>query len=311
MAAHRYWRLRILTIAGATSYACVNEFQMRETVSGSDVTGSGTAIASSELGGNVAANAFDNNNTTYWESTSTAWVSDYREFWIGYDFGSGNDKNIEEIVVRSTAFATEAPSQGVLEYSDDGSTWYGKHRIKFGDFTATPEQTVATPQQNTTDGRRYWRILISASYRANFSNLSEIEFRATIGGANFAYGCRVRSISNQGGDGTQYRINDGDTATFWENTSSSGPWWVSFDLGPNMVDKCAQVMLRGGLYNDENPQDFKIQYSDDNSTWVDSLSVTGEPVWSSGEVRTYSTTDSGSTGSSAPVGQARQLVITN
>lgn len=119
----RYWRLRITTPGTQTaSLSTIAEIQMRESVGGADVTTGGTATASQNDFGSVAANAFDKNSATWWGSDT---VPSGNTVWIQYDFGVGNEKWIAEYTVqaRSGGESIQAPRGFVLEYSINGSAW--------------------------------------------------------------------------------------------------------------------------------------------------------------------------------------------
>lgn len=95
----RFWRLSINEGRfGAGATIGLSELEMRESIGGSDSTvPGGSASASSEYSGlgNVAANAVDNSNATYWltESTPTIPVT------FEYDFPSA--VQIIQIALRS------------------------------------------------------------------------------------------------------------------------------------------------------------------------------------------------------------------
>ncbi|WLJ71049.1 hypothetical protein [Sphingomonas phage Kimi] len=118
MAAHRYWRVRFIPISGNQG-SCA-ELQLRESVGGPNVASGGTPYASTVNGALVAANAFDGNNATHWQSTNVA--QDPR--FIGYDFGAGNEKDIYEIAwTASTLAVAQNPGSLWLEWSDNNADW--------------------------------------------------------------------------------------------------------------------------------------------------------------------------------------------
>lgn len=84
------WRLRSrLLLAGFTVF---HEVEMRATPGGADQCTGGTASASSTNGGNVAANAFDNNSATAWSSAGATLPQ-----WLEYQFPSAVD--VEELAI--------------------------------------------------------------------------------------------------------------------------------------------------------------------------------------------------------------------
>ncbi len=122
---YRYWAIMNFEGAGGSGFRdmVVVEAEFRETVGGSDVTGSGTALASaSNGGGQVEASAFDNNNGTLFYSGYPIPPDQY----LGYDFGSGNDVKIAEIQLRgepTEGNLSRAPGTGVVIASTDRRGW--------------------------------------------------------------------------------------------------------------------------------------------------------------------------------------------
>lgn len=121
--ASRYWRIR----SGTTGTLSCSELELRATPGGADETGSGTAIARTTAGGFPASNAYDNNATTDYVSTSPGVVADLE--YLGYDFGSGVTKDIQEFswTARDDAFFAQAPASGWLESGPNGTDWLGRH----------------------------------------------------------------------------------------------------------------------------------------------------------------------------------------
>lgn len=114
--AARYWRF-VSFYHTADTHSCA-ELTMATAPAGSTVTTGGTAIASNSSFG-AAANAFDGNNTTFWAPSSPDGQ------WIGYDFGSGNNKSIAEMKWRSRSAGVpgQNPGRGVIQYSIDNTDW--------------------------------------------------------------------------------------------------------------------------------------------------------------------------------------------
>ena len=100
---------------------------MRIVAGGSTVCTGGTVIKSSEQAGWEAVKAFDGIVTG-----DQGWASatgDIDGAWIGYDFGSGNDKDIVEVALVSRTNVSgllQSPRYIVVQWSDDGTIWYQK-----------------------------------------------------------------------------------------------------------------------------------------------------------------------------------------
>lgn len=124
MAAHRYWALSLSARPGSGNGVSLAEVQMRGIPGGPDLCTGGTASGISSFG-LVAANAFDDNNTTIWHNAATG--GDYVR--LSYDFGSAVD--IVEMLVRNApAGGTTGlpgsqfgPAHARVQWSDNGSIW--------------------------------------------------------------------------------------------------------------------------------------------------------------------------------------------
>lgn len=129
-AQHQMWRVHALTFEGGSVHWNTYEIQFRE-VSGTpqQATG-GTPISSSDQSGFPASNAFDNSTSTLWSINSIADSPAY----IGYDFGSGNQKAITQVAVYKGVSGQNAP-RFKIEFSDDGSTWYTWFDQSAADYT--------------------------------------------------------------------------------------------------------------------------------------------------------------------------------
>lgn len=125
MALTAYSKYRILitrsgaSAANAPGYCIFNEIRMYASTDGTGtslLTG-GTATASDTLASNVAANAFDNNAATFWESSNTAAASR----WIRYDLPSA--VTVRSVYLSATAYPNEVPRDFIIQGSNDGTTW--------------------------------------------------------------------------------------------------------------------------------------------------------------------------------------------
>jgi hypothetical protein len=114
----RYWRLLVshTSVDNSTNIA---EVQLRESAGGSDVTGSGTASGLGTPITGTAASAFDNNaSTTYHSEIGTM------PTWLQYDFGSGQDKAIVEVVIQAhPSNPAYSPTDFDVQFSSNGSSW--------------------------------------------------------------------------------------------------------------------------------------------------------------------------------------------
>jgi len=142
---HQYWAV-IAVESSNGSYIHIAELEMRESVSGSDVTSTGFAIAGSERSGFEATYAFDDTI-----SGSASWgvqksVALPIERYVGQDFGSGNEKTIIEVAIttRDDSNEEQAPHAAIVVWSDDGVTWYPSWVIDDKTSWSAAEQRVYT-----------------------------------------------------------------------------------------------------------------------------------------------------------------------
>ena len=112
MTAHRFWRVEVANSTRTAFVAKAREVEFRATVGGSNLVGSGTALASS----GTAAQAFDGSAGTVWTASSAAYS------WVGYDFGAPVD--VAEVVWTPDAnYSAGLAAVAWIEWSDDGVSW--------------------------------------------------------------------------------------------------------------------------------------------------------------------------------------------
>ena len=127
MAAHRYWGLLFTPRAGSGNGISLAEVEMRASTGGADLCTGGTAGGLS-TGGQVPANAFDDNNATLWYYGAAS-----PNVRLTYDFGT--PVSVVEVFVRNAAISgsgsgfpgtTYGPAGCWVQWSDDGTAWsYG------------------------------------------------------------------------------------------------------------------------------------------------------------------------------------------
>lgn len=117
---HRAWRLKY--DSSPRGYGSLAEVELRSTAGGVDQTigAAGNAIQGTYYDDSyIGASAFDKDINSFWSSAAY-------EDWVGWDFGSGDGRNITEIafIPRNDIYADQdAPNAGGLEWSDDLTTW--------------------------------------------------------------------------------------------------------------------------------------------------------------------------------------------
>ena len=138
----RAWRLVIDTIQnGSGPYVIIEYFAVTATVGGASIFSGGTASASSEFSGAyVAANAFDDN------STSWATLSGGLPGHVQYDRGSGNSTAGRFLYVRGyPANHVYSPKIMRLQGSADGSTgWTTLVEVDIAGYTLFDKWVIAS-----------------------------------------------------------------------------------------------------------------------------------------------------------------------
>lgn len=148
---------------------------------------------------------------------------------------------------------------------------------------------------------RYWRILITATdSSAVYAGFTEIEMRGSIGGANLltvqTTGGAASSSTNINSSNAEWRATDLSNTSGWLAANDPSPnhaWW-KYDFGNALhigspTADVRQVLIRGS-HNvpGASPEDFQLQWSDDNTTWTTVMTVTGQTGWTgASDARTF------------------------
>ena len=122
---------------------------------------------------------------------------------------------------------------------------------------------------------RYWRIYITATVGGGYIELSEVEWRDALGGANLATGGVASESSYDDIGSTGAHAFDGDAVTRWATAGGQAtPSWLAYDFGAAVEP--ASLMIRNaqnppsGNPIGNAPSAFRIEYSDDGLNWFDS-----------------------------------------
>jgi hypothetical protein len=137
----------------------------------------------------------------------------------------------------------------------------------------------------STAAHSYWRIKITANSSGTTSmEISEIEFRATAGGADQATG--GTAIANAG---TAANAFDNSTATSWSD-SSAYPKYIGYQFASPVV--VTQVAITSGSTSSNwVPNTFTVEFSDDGINWSVASAHSGQ-TWSGNLVTKLFTTNS-------------------
>jgi hypothetical protein len=276
MAAHRYWRIYIHEKSGAATFSAIAELELRTSIGGADVTGSGTASANSVTGG-AAANAVDNNTGTIW-GTSTGAVP----HWWAYDFGSGQDKDIVELSITSrSSSAGSAPGRFELQYSDDNTNW--STQLFCHVDTSWPISTTYVFNKDGSD--QYWRVYVTAVGSGDDTAIAELEMFTVSGGADQCTG-GTASTSNAGTPAAN-AFND-NPADAWESGAPNAlPEWIGYDFGSTKSIVEISITAPAASAASLTPTTFSVQQSPNGLSWTTFWTNTVGSGWANGEKRYY------------------------
>lgn len=307
MSAHRYWRIYITkTCSPVSGYCTLMELQLRTTIGGSSVApgSGGTATSSGDEFGWVPANAFDGSiSGNGWHSPGGS-----GPWWLQYDFGAGNEKDIVEIALTGQAGNTNrTPSSFLFQYSDDGGpsgTWTTLFTIVDEDIYGGSEVRVFNASDSPTKNgnKTFWRINATANAAGTTPlAVAEIEMATSPGGLDQCSG------------GKAYRYPSGDvtlevTKAFDDNagtsTSSSAggeawPKYIGYRWSSAKNIGQVKITARNDGHHALSPAAFTIEYWDGSAYQV--VSTQSGLTWSSGETKTFTFT--------APTDSARPVVF--
>ena len=262
---------------------------MRAAAGGADLTGTGTASASSTFGSLVAANAFDDSATTVWSSTSPAAFPQ----WIKYDFGGAGAVSVAEVSLRAYGGAAAsagnvkaAPKAFDLQYSDDDTAWTTAFSITAQTGWGAEQRRFFASSGLVGGTKRLWRINVTANNGSNLTQINEIEMRTASAGPDQTGTGEAFADTYYGN--LAYRpimVFDNDTGVVWASQNAALPHWIAYDFGVGVTKDIVQVTIRAN--STSAPKDFSIQYSSDGGlTWTTAWSVTGSTAWAT-ETRTF------------------------
>ncbi len=301
-AAHRYWRINasdnetaannILSIVEMQFHVGTNGF-------GVDAATGGTAAADSIfVGTSPASGGFDDifldQNNDFWASGNTAFPH-----WLSYDFGSGKNIYGVDVVSRATGSQDQSPTAFTIQYSDDNAAWTTEWTVASSTGWAGYEMRhYSSPSAASYTGsphgaHRYWRVfVILAADTGAYSSATEIQFRATPGGANQATNSANAASGGFFAGFPPANAFDGSLVTFFVGTpinqsgTASTLGWVSYDFGSNTTVAEMTWRNRSDTSATQAPLTAAIQYSDDNSVWTAAWIQLGWSSWSLGETKT-------------------------
>lgn len=287
---HRYWRVLCTETQTPGSNVSSARIEFHESYWGPNVAIGGTPMDYGTVfgGGFTAANSFDED----W-STITVYDNDLPQAGPGYDFGVGNEKPICGFgwMARESPFTNETPVEMVLQWSDDGATWFDLFDVTTpGTWTAQEYRRFRHPDLENEhvagsphDAQTIWRMDSITNGSSNVG-LAEIQFRSTPGVSEPSTGGTpaARTTLSSFVAGNAF---DSNASTIYV-ASANGFQWLRY-LHPT-ARECAQMMLQARpSFQADAPQRFQVLYAASVSgPWTIAFQGDFGGSWAAGEIRT-------------------------
>lgn len=145
-----------------------------------------TASPSANSGANDIFTLFDNNNFSYWFTTSTSTSDSNPNAWVAVDIGL--PEAVKEYTIRAGDNYNRTPRQYQLQGSHDANNWVNLEAINTLATNNWQSQPLKTQTVNNTVNYKHYRIVFHASFEAystgltHFANynIAEIQLKADV-----------------------------------------------------------------------------------------------------------------------------------
>jgi hypothetical protein len=138
-----------------------------------------------------------------------------------------------------------------------------------------------------------WRLTITAAQSQTLTQLSAIELRSAVGGANAALGATI-TASNTAAGAPVTNLLDGNNATSWNSNPGSLPVTVQI-VTPTPITVSQLALRADSGQATYSPSTFTLEYIDAFGAWQTAITVPASLGWAIGETRTFSPTASTAT----------------
>jgi len=115
----------------------------------------------------------------------------------------------------------------------------------------------------------YWRLYMTATSTNDAAQIAELEMYNASGTLLTTGGTPTASASYSGNPPTLAFNNN--QADGWSSGLVSSPWWLQYQFAAPVLVASIRIVTTGTYL----PVTFKLQYSNNGSTWNDALTVTG------------------------------------
>jgi hypothetical protein len=278
---HRYWRIRVTAAMNGGNLAAFSNVVMAERIGGAHMLGAVAPTASSTNFGAVA-NVQD-------ASVGTIFVSNGNPATITWDLGAtaGNWKDIRSCRINvDPAWHPQGPKTFSIQYSDDGATWFDRITVasevgwdgsvtqgwRARIFSAATQPLAALP------GYLWYRLNITAGNDVTQVAIGELEFRATVGGADLTVPGSPAFYSQQAGGNPWSSAYDNNVGSGGYFGTTGFPYLVGLELAQRAVLAQVSIVPYPG-FNAYAPKNFTVQGSNDFATWDTVKTLVNETAW--------------------------------
>jgi hypothetical protein len=276
MTTFRAWRLYFDKAYSAN--VTVTKIELRQTPGGADYTNtspSGSAIASGFFDNTFQPRYAFDNSASEWASPNSS--ADNIGHWIGWDAGSGNSFDVNEIVVKVrssntlTVIQNQMFREARIEASNNLYVWYPIWHITDFNAVSASGEVRAYTRPSLSGSAPYWRVYATSVFSGGGTEftISEAEFRGTIGGVDLTQsGSGLSSASSNLSNlvGLSEQAFDNTTSSAWSSPSVTAPHWLSYHFTSSVSIKQVVMVARTDFVNGA-PRDFQIHASDNPTTW--------------------------------------------
>ncbi len=278
---HRYWGIRFLSGVEGFTETGAAQIILRNSMWSANLCKTGGAVSCDKANASVntpPANTVDgrihSGSNAACLDWATATAQTFPILW-SYDLGSGNDAEVNVVEIHARYSTGRTAQSFEVVYSDDGSTWTVAWTVRGAPLSPDHYEKFARPGLSIPDysgsphgAHTYWRL----SLKPISTNLclTEMEFRATPGGADQCSGGTASVSSNFNGTATYQASNlvDNSGSTIWHSVNSSVGDYVQYQFAsPVSVAEIALTSRNAGSPI-AAPNYITVQYSDNGVDWT-------------------------------------------
>jgi hypothetical protein len=189
-------------------------------------------------------------------------------------------------------------SAGLITYDGTGSDSSTLVTFNVTDATGIIVSKTMPVVRDSSTIAAWWRVKVMAPISGtNYGSMQELEFRANIGGSSLCVGGTPFATSYFNPPAYLPSLAfDGDVTSStnpecWAGNGTEPTPALGYHLPAPSVVRQVMICARH-ISPEQSPKTFVVQSSTDttdgiNGTWNDEWTVTGQPAWAAGEIRTF------------------------